>query len=458
MSRVLVVEDEPVLRREVRKLLEGAGDTVVCAESIEEARAALAEGGFDVMVSDLRLPGGLGTDLLPLAGRTPVLIMTGYASVRSAVDAMKRGAADYLPKPFDPDELLSLVARLARRGRGEPESRPSLDERGASPGPDSAREPRILGSSPVLAELRTKIARVAATDVPVLVLGESGTGKELVARALHDQSARNAAPFVAVNCAAIPESLVEAELFGSARGAFTGATADRPGLVEAAAKGTLFLDEVGEIPLAVQARLLRFLQESEVRRVGDTRSRKVDVRVVAATHRDLPALVRLGTFREDLYYRLRVMELSVPPLRARGDDVLTLARSFVVSSAHRWKRAAPTLSREAEEALLRHPFPGNVRELENAVARATVLAGEVIEPEHLALLPDAGPDSRRSGSVPPAEPSDSSLESYFVRFVRDHQDRMNEIERAAALGISRKTLWERRLKLGVTRPKPTKKG
>ncbi len=455
MSRVLVVEDEPLLRREVCKLLEGAGDTVVSVESIDEARAALAEGGFDVLVSDLRLPGGLGTDLLPLAGRTPVLIMTGYASVRSAVDAMKRGAADYLPKPFDPGELLSLVARLARRGRGESEGPGAVDERSA--GPESTREPRIVGSSPVVVDLRTKIARVAATDVPVLVLGESGTGKELVARALHDQSARHSAPFVAVNCAAIPESLVEAELFGSARGAFTGATADRPGLVEAAAKGTLFLDEVGEIPLAVQARLLRFLQESEVRRVGDTRSRKVDVRVVAATHRDLPALIRTGTFREDLYYRLRVMELVVPPLRARGDDVLTLARSFVASSAVRWKRAAPTLSREAEEALLRHPFPGNVRELENAVARATVLAGDVIEPEHLALLPESAPDSRRSGQVPPPEPSDSSLESYFVRFVRDHQERMNEIELAAALGISRKTLWERRLKLGVTRPKPTKR-
>jgi two-component system response regulator AtoC len=448
MRNVLLVEDEPVLRREVRKLLEGAGYMVVECETLDEARAGLERGGVDVVVSDLRLPGGLGTDLLPLAGAVPLLLMTGYASVRSAVDAMKRGAADYLPKPFDPDELLAVVARLVRK-----------DGAAARPAPsEPPREPRILGTSPAMDDLRAKIARVAATDVPVLVLGESGTGKELVARALHDESARQAGPFVAVNCAAIPESLVEAELFGSSRGAFTGATSDRPGLVEAAARGTLFLDEIGEVPLAVQARLLRFLQESEVRRVGDTRSKKVDVRVIAATHRDLPALVRAGTFREDLYYRLRVMELTVPPLRARGDDVLALARAFVTSSASRWKRPAPVLSRAAEACLARHSFPGNVRELENAVARAVVLAGEVIEPEHLALVPEGSLSSVASGPVPSPEPSDSSLESYFVRFVRENQDRMNEIELAAALGISRKTLWERRLKLGVSRPKPTKKG
>lgn len=456
MSTVLVVEDEALLRREVRTLLEGAGDVVVEAGNVEEAKGALKDRGpFDLIIADLRLPGGLGTDLLPLAGGTPVLLVTGYASVRSAVDAMKQGAADYLSKPFDPDELLSAVARLARGARREPDSTP----------PSKVEGPRLLGESPAHRELLQKIARVAETDAPVLVLGESGTGKELVAHALHEGSARRKRPFVAVNCASIPDALVEAELFGSARGAFTGAHADRPGLVEAADGGTLFLDEVGELSPQAQARLLRFLQESEVRRVGDVRSRRVDVRVVAATHRDLPALVQSGAFRQDLYYRLRVVELTVPPLRERGADVLLLARVFVSRAALRWKRSAPVLSPGAERALLAHDWPGNVRELEHAISRATVMCGEVVEAAQLSLVPDrpSSPSAAATGSAAPtssaAPPSgDASLEGYFVRYLRENQDQMNELELSAALGISRKTLWERRLKLGIPRPRPSRRG
>jgi DNA-binding NtrC family response regulator len=296
-------------------------------------------------------------------------------------------------------------------------------------------------------EVGGRIARAAPTDATVLVRGESGTGKELVARALHAGSPRRDGPFVAVNCAAIPDGLIESELFGHEKGAFTGAANTTAGLVEAASGGTLFLDEIGELPAAAQARVLRFLQESEVRRVGSTRSRRVDVRVVAATHRDLVRMIASGGFREDLYYRLHVLEIVLPPLRERGDDILALADHLLQRAATRLGRIDLVLTAEARQAIGAHHWPGNVRELDNALERAAILCDTGrITAELLALDPPPGAEP----VAPPA--SGESLEDYFRRFVRDHEGELSETELARRLGISRKALWERRQRLRLPRP------
>jgi len=291
------------------------------------------------------------------------------------------------------------------------------------------------------------IDKVAPTDSTVLILGESGTGKELVARAIHARSPRSDAPIVAVNCASIPDTLVESELFGHERGAFTGADRDRPGLVESAGGGTLFLDEIGELPLPAQAQLLRVLQDGEVRRVGSGQVRHIDVRLVAATHRDLKQLVQDSLFRSDLYFRLRVVELTLPPVRARGKDLLELSHFLLEKVCRRLNRPRLALAPSALQAISGYPWPGNVRELENAIERAVILCeDDRITPELLAI------DHADPGSDPAGGASqDLSLEDYFRRFVREHQDRLTETELARRLGISRKTLWERRQRLGIPR-------
>jgi len=441
MARVLVVEDEVVVRAELKRLLERSGHAVVEAGSVQEAKAAHPE-TFDLVISDLRLPGGQGTELIAAAEDVPVLIMTAYASVRSAVQAMKDGAADYLSKPFDPDELVLLVERLLGQA--------TLKRQHAALRAESERRFPIdgtVGRSAAMQQVFDRVHKAAPTDATVLVLGESGTGKELVARALHARSARKDAPFIAVNCAAIPETLIESELFGYVRGAFTGANGDHPGLVEAAHGGTLFLDEIGELPLTVQSRLLRVLQDGEVRRVGATHSRRADVRLVAATHRDLKKLVDENAFRGDLYYRLKVVEVRLPPLRERGDDVVELAQVLGARAAKRLGRPEPRLTPAALEALKAHHWPGNVRELENAIERALILSDDVALTPELLGLEEAPP----APAAPAAE--DASLEAYFRRFVEEHQGELSETELAKKLGISRKTLWERRLRMGLPRPR-----
>ncbi|HSN99614.1 MAG TPA: sigma-54 dependent transcriptional regulator, partial [Candidatus Nanopelagicales bacterium] len=329
--------------------------------------------------------------------------------------------------------------------------RPAVDGPGAELG--------MIGSSRVMREVFDRIRKVAPSDATVLVLGESGTGKELVAAAVHRHSRRKDRPFVPVNCASIPEGLIESELFGHERGAFTGAVSAHAGLVEAADGGTLFLDEIGELPLAAQARLLRFLQTGEVRHVGATRARRVSVRLVAATHRDLQAMVKEATFRNDLFFRLRVIEVRLPPLRERSGDALAIARSLVSRASH--GRSPPfTLSPEAERAVVEHPFPGNVRELENAIERALILCDDgVITPALMGLEGDELAAGAGADFAPPVgagegvgEPS-LSLEDYFRRFVLEHQDHLTETEIARRLGISRKALWERRHRLGLPRPR-----
>lgn len=466
MPHILIVEDETIIRSALRRLLERNQYQVSEAGSVQEAQERFSIPGFDLIVSDLRLPGAPGTELIKLAQGTPVLIMTSYASLRSAVDSMKMGAVDYIAKPFDHDEMLQTVARILRdrqEARQAPATPAAQAGRSSEKAIDNSNgEIGIIGSCTAMRELYSKIRKVAPTDSNVLIQGESGTGKELVARALHNLSKRAKAPLISVNCAAIPETLIESELFGHEKGAFTGASAGRAGLVEAADGGTLFLDEIGELPLEAQARLLRVLQEGEIRRVGSVQSQKVDVRLIAATHRDLKSLAKIGQFREDLYYRLHVIALKLPALRERGNDVIEIARAFLLRQCTRMGRSDLHFAADAEQAIRHYPWPGNVRELENAIERAVILCeNSAISAELLGIdieLDDLEDDDflglpaqAGNSSLEPTE--DLSLEDYFQHFVLEHQDHMTETELARKLGISRKCLWERRQRLGIPRRK-----
>ncbi|OEC58160.1 MULTISPECIES: sigma-54-dependent transcriptional regulator [Pseudomonadaceae] len=466
MSHILIVEDETIIRSALRRLLERNQYQVSEAGSVQEAQERYSIPGFDLIVSDLRLPGAPGTELIKLAQGTPVLIMTSYASLRSAVDSMKMGAVDYIAKPFDHDEMLQAVARIIKdrqENKAAPTERAPTRAQEKSSAPQADGEIGIIGSCSAMQELYSKIRKVAPTDSTVLIQGESGTGKELVARALHNLSRRAKAPMISVNCAAIPETLIESELFGHEKGAFTGATAGRAGLVEAADGGTLFLDEIGELPLEAQARLLRVLQEGEIRRVGSVQSQKVDVRLIAATHRDLKTLAKTGQFREDLYYRLHVISLRLPALRERGNDVIEIARAFLARQCTRMGRDELRFAHDAEQAIRHYSWPGNVRELENAIERAVILCESPdISADLLGIdieLADLEDDDFLDGptqatAASPHEPTeDLSLEDYFQHFVLEHQDHMTETELARKLGISRKCLWERRQRLGIPRRK-----
>lgn len=460
MSKILIVEDEIIIRTALRKLLTRNKHDVKEAASVSEATSKNKLDTFDLIISDLRLPGAPGTDLIQLAGDVPVLIMTSYASLRSAVDSMRMGAVDYIAKPFDHDEMLAAVKRVIGKAA---KLLPSTEGKKASN--DHAIE-GMIGSSSVMRELYTKIHKVAPTSATVLVCGETGTGKELVANAIHRESPRRDKALISVNCAAIPETLIEAELFGHEKGAFTGAATMREGLVAAADGGTLFLDEIGELPLEAQARLLRVLQEGEVRPIGSVESRKVDVRLVAATHRDLGKLAREHKFREDLYFRINVVQLKLPPLRERGKDILALAETFVKRYCAEMLKPPLTLTPEAIQAITTYTWPGNIRELENAMQRSVILCEDENEISHNQLSIDLdlvrvddddnydAPGRRHSHSAQdPAE--DLSLEDYFQRFVLEHQDSMSETELAKKLGVSRKCLWERRQRLGIPRNKST---
>ena len=447
MSQILIVEDEPIIRAELGRLLARAGHDISDAASVAEAEANQSLDVFDLIIADLRLPGGDGTELIGKCGKAPVLIMTSYATVRAAVEAMQKGAVDFIAKPFDHDEMLLVVDRILRQARMERQNaalRQDLERSYAVGG--------MVGSCPAMHEVFERVRKVAPTDATVLILGESGTGKELVARAVHAQSPRQDAPIIAVNCASIPDTLIESELFGHERGAFTGAHTSRAGLVEAADGGTLFLDEIGELPLSAQARLLRVLQEGEVRRVGATVARRVNVRLIAATHCNLRQMVRDQKFREDLYFRLRVVEIQLPPLRQRGEDVPALADFLLVKTCRRLNRPPLQFAPQARAAIAKHDWPGNVRELENAIERAVILCDAgTITAELLAI---------DSPLLTPAEINElegeamsGSLEEYFRKFVLEHQHRLSETELAKRLGISRKALWEKRHRLGIPRPK-----
>ncbi|WP_250656491.1 sigma-54-dependent transcriptional regulator [Alkalimarinus coralli] len=463
MKHILVVEDEEIIRTALHKLLVHNGYGVEQAESVQEAIDNYQFDEFDLIISDLRLPGRPGTDLIDLAANKPVLIMTSYASLRSAVDSMKMGAIDYIAKPFDHDEMLAAVKQIL-----EKQALNQTEKIGTEVPPEELADisqisDLIYGQCQAMEKVFNLISKVSPTDTTVLIQGESGTGKELAARALHTFSKRDSKPLICVNCAAIPETLIESELFGHEKGAFTGAVSARNGLVEAADGGTLFLDEIGELPLEAQARLLRVLQEGEIRRVGSTQSLKVDIRLIAATHRNLRALAKTGEFREDLYYRLNVMQLKLPPLRDREGDILGLAKLLLKNVSEKMGRSGLSLSPDAMKAIQEHDWPGNVREMENAIERAIILCeDDMITADLLDIETDSDEFNIPKGLFSPSatkpkpvkdKPKDLSLEDYFQHFVLEHQEQMSETELAQKLGISRKSLWERRQRLGIPRKK-----
>ncbi len=442
---VLVVDDEKNIRSTLALCLESLGCRVTALADGEPALVAATAQSFDLAFVDLRLGAHSGLDLVPrLLRERPALsivIVTAYATVDTAVEAMRRGARDYLPKPFTPAQIRHLVEKERERrallGRVD-----DLQGRLSDAQPDVDLDSR----APAMRRAVELGTRAAASDVAVLLRGESGTGKGVLARHVHACSARAARPFVVVNCPTLSEELLASELFGHARGAFTGAVRDQPGRVEAAEGGTLFLDEVGEIPPSLQAKLLRFLQDREFERLGETRTRRADVRVIAATHRDLESALREGRFREDLFYRLNVVEVALPPLRERPDDVLPLARRFVAFFARSLRRPAPTLTPETEALLQAYSWPGNVRELRNAVERAVMLwPAAVLEPE---AFPDrlAAAGTRREARAG----GDCTLDELEREHVLRVLARAPSLDDAArVLGIDASTLWRKRKKYGA---------
>jgi len=444
-QKILIVEDEIVIRTSLKKFLEKQSYIIEEAASLNEALHHNLQ-DFALIITDLRLPGPSGTGIINEAMEVPVLVMTSYASVTSAVEAMKLGAADYVAKPFDYQDLLSKVKSLI-----EEKSRPAIIE-------------GMLGSCEAILDLMRRIHKVAPTGTNVLIQGESGTGKELVAKAIHKASHQSGHNMISLNCAAIPDTLIESELFGHEKGAFTGATNARVGLIEAADGGTLFLDEIGELPLEAQARLLRVLQEGEVRRVGSVATKKVSVRLIAATHRNLKELTQRGGFREDLYYRLNVVKLILPPLRDRNDDIKTLADHFLKLNCDQLGKPCLSFSPSAQNVIQSYRWPGNIRELENAIERAVILCeGKTISPDLLSVDSESGQETLLKSTLandnekPLVENEDNlSLEDYFQKFVMEHQDSMTETELAQQLGISRKSLWQRRQKLNLPRERSRK--
>jgi DNA-binding NtrC family response regulator len=454
VADILVVEDKESLRTMLRKTLEGRGYTVEEAGDAYEARRKIQSFRFPVVLTDLRLPAGSGLDVLKAAREadpeTSVIVMTAFGTVEEAVVAMKEGAADFLTKPVDTDHLLLLLDRAVDRRRLLTEY-VLLKE-------DYQRRfglPRVLGEDPALKETLLAIQRAAGTDTTVLILGESGTGKELMSRALHQLSPRAKGPFVAINCAAIPEALLENELFGHEKGAFTGAHARKDGKAELAHRGTLFLDEIGDLPLPLQGKILRLVQEKQFERVGGNQTLTVDVRVVAATNRDLRAAVGRGEFREDLFFRISVFPVEIPPLRRRRADIPILAEAFVERFAKEMGRKGLKLGTQARRALLEHSWPGNVRELQNCLERAAILCdGLEIQPEHLRLRADAGRGPTLGDVVDLSGPlaevaarAAARAEDEAIKLAMSEADG-NRAAAAERLGISVSTL-SRRLKAGA---------
>jgi DNA-binding NtrC family response regulator len=433
-ARILVVDDEEVVARAIARMAEHFGHEVVTAASVEEAITRLSEYGFDVVLTDLRLGERDGMELLRHIQQetpaVPVVLITGQATIDSAMEAIRAGAYDYVSKPPRLDAIGALLKRAIEKKRmteevrhlqREIQSRYNLDE--------------IAGKAPQMIDVYKTVARVASGRTNVLILGESGTGKELVARALHHQSTRAERRFVPVNVSAIPEGLLESELFGHVRGAFTGATATRRGLFDEAHEGTLFLDEIGDLSLPLQAKLLRVIQERGLKPVGGNEDHEVDVRLVAATHRNLEEMVRAGQFREDLYYRLNVISIALPPLRERRGDIEILIDHFLGKYEHETGQRAPTFSSDALQQLQSYSWPGNVRELENVVERALLLSSHgVITPESL--------PPRLHGKVVITPSGFVSLDEMIDRYVQQvlEHTQGNRTRAAQILGISRRTL------------------
>jgi two-component system, NtrC family, response regulator PilR len=446
---VLVVDDEPDLLELVSLTLSRMNLKTRTAADLNSARKLLKSERFDLCLTDMRLPDGDGLDLVAWIQenrtKVPVAVITAHGNVESAVRALKLGAFDFVSKPLDLGVLRKLVGSAIKLGT-------AIDEETAA----TLRGPRLLGSSPVMEQLREMIGRVARSQAPVHICGESGTGKELVARLIHESGARRDGPFVAVNCGAIPTELMESELFGHKRGSFTGAVADKKGLIQSAEGGTLFLDEVGDLPLHMQVKLLRVVQEKTVRPVGESREETVDVRILSATHKNLADLVAQGLFREDLYYRINVIELRVPALRERSDDIREIAEAILERLARRANSPAPQIAPEAVSALEAYPFPGNVRELENVLERAMTLStGGVITAEHIRLRGSARPAVADAPALPSVSAGDTALGSQLESIEREaiikalEKTRYNKTAAAKLLGMSFRALRYRIKKLGI---------
>jgi DNA-binding NtrC family response regulator len=445
---ILIVEDEAKMRRLLELHLGEAGFNVVSAPDAETGLKLLQESPADLVVTDLKLPGMDGLEFLHTVKRAnaalPVIVMTAFGTVETAVEAMKAGASDYVLKPFSLDEMRMVVEKEldVRRLRDENRSlREALQQR--------YQHPNIVARSRKMQEVLATVERVAATNSTVLLGGESGVGKDLIARAIHEKSRRAAGPFVKINSTAIPETLLESELFGYEKGAFTGATSSKAGKFELADKGTLFLDEIGDVPAATQVKLLRVLQEREFERLGSTRTVKVDVRLVAATNRDLRAALEEGTFREDLYYRLNVVPIDIPPLRDHKEDIPELVNLFCARFAKDSGKPISTVSPAALKLLMDHFWPGNVRELQNIVERATALAsGPVLEAADI-HLDTARP--RPNNATPPLLPEGMTLEQWEDELIREALRRANgnKSQAARALGLSRNAFRYRLSKIGI---------
>ena len=479
--RLLVIDDEPDLRTLYELTLLREGYTVDTAGTVEEARHSLNTHQYSAVITDMRLPDGTGLEILKQlddsARRERTIVITAYGSAENAVTALKSGAYDYLTKPVDLKQFRSVVlSAVAGLQSDAPASsgKPHQGVKATSHAQPSALS-RLMGHSPAIEQVRGLIGKVARSMAPVLLFGESGTGKELVARAIHDVSARNKAPFLAVNCGAIPEHLLEAEFFGYRKGAFTGANEDREGFFQAAQGGTLFLDEIGDLPLSMQSKLLRAIQERAVRPVGTTAEQPVDVRIISATHKDLAAEVQHSRFRQDLYYRLNVIQITLPSLRERLADLPILSQRILERIAQEAQQDhVATLSAEALTALSQHPFPGNVRELENMLQRAVALSNHaVIEAEDLGLraaasadmatlpvaashadqplIPPGAAPSPASGATPLPEDLVSHLDqverALLVQALEKH--RLNRTAAGASLGLSLRQMRYRMARLGV---------
>ena len=467
-ARVLVADDEPSIRFVLRETLEDLGCEVTDVDDGEAALEALARGEHALAFLDIRMPPPSGLELLDLVKSqgldTAVVIITAQNTFENAVEAMKRGALDYLVKPFGMDEVKALAAKVLRTRALEREVAELRREVGRRALPGE----QLVGKSSQMLEVFKTIGRVAPRDVPVLITGESGTGKELVARAIHAASPRAEKPFVPVNTAAIPRDLLESELFGHERGAFTGAISSRAGRFREASGGTLFLDEIGDMPSDLQAKLLRVLQENEVTPVGASQAQRVDVRIIAATHRDLEAAVRDASFREDLLYRLRVVPFHLPALRERREDVRVLAEHFVARYANELSGGTRSIAEETVSLLARHTWPGNVRELENAVKRALVLGNSaVLAPEDFEFLREPAPPRREVGldevlRREAEEELDAGAQEIYRRLIERVEQNLieaaldrtegNQIRAAALLGINRNTLRKKIVELGIPLP------
>jgi DNA-binding NtrC family response regulator len=448
---ILIVEDEPKLRRLVELQLADDGFRAESAPDAETGLKLLAGGRFDLVVTDFKLPGMSGLDFLQAVKRVnanlPVIVMTAYGTVESAVEAMKQGASDYILKPFSLAELVLIIRKELASHELLEENRSLREALGKR-----YEYKNIVARSDKMQAVLAMIERVAPTNTTVLLGGESGVGKDMIARAIHEHSSRAPGPFVKINSTAIPENLLESELFGYEKGAFSGAVASKPGKFELADKGSLFLDEIGDIPAATQVKLLRVLQEREFERLGGTRTIKVDVRLIAATNRDLRAALEEGTFREDLYYRLNVVAIDIPPLREHKEDIPDLANFFLAKYSRESEKHIQGITPGAMKILMEFHWPGNVRELENIIQRAVALsAGSVLDVPDIHL--DA-PAARSAASPAPVLPPGVTLDQWENEIIREalHHANGNKSQAARALGLTRNALRYRLSQIGVPDP------